>query len=122
MSVLDVNAQDWEKEVLKSNTLVIVDFWHENCPWCKILNPIFLEVSEDYKDRVKFAKLNALLSQENRDIAIENGVMSTPTLMFFCNGRSVGTAVGFQKKGDLTKIVNEMLEKHQECLDQSTEL
>lgn len=37
-SVLDVNADTWEKEILQSDTLVVVDFWHEQCPWCKRLN------------------------------------------------------------------------------------
>ena len=122
MSVADVNADDWEKEVLQSETLVLVDFWHERCPWCKRLDPIYAEVAEEYKGRVKFAKLNVLSSHENQHIGVENGVMGTPTLIFYCDGRPVGTAVGFQPKQRLKQLVDDMIEKHRECIDQSTKL
>ena len=44
---MDVDAKDWEDRVLKSKTLILVDFWHEQCPWCRRLDPIYNEVSED---------------------------------------------------------------------------
>jgi thioredoxin 1 len=119
---IDVNADDWEKEVLKSDTLVVVDFWHERCPWCKRLEPIYSEVEKEYGDKVKFAKLNVLSSNENNHIAAENGVMGTPTLIFYCKGRQVGTAVGFQPKERLKQLVDDMLDKSKQCLDQSTKL
>ena len=122
MRVLDVNADDWEKEVLQSDTLVLVDFWHERCPWCKRLEPIYNEVAEEYRDRVKFAKINVLSSHENQHVAVEYGVMGTPTLIFFCDGRPVGTAVGFQPKERLKQLVDDMISKYRECIDKSTEL
>jgi thioredoxin 1 len=120
--VLDVSADDWEKEILKSDTLVLVDFWHERCPWCKRLEPIYNEVAKEYEDKVKFAKLNALESQENRDIAVKYGIMGTPTLVFFCEGRPIETIAGFQPKERLKQLVDDMIEKHRECIEKSTEL
>ena len=122
MSVVVVNADDWEKEVLQSEALVLVDFWHERCPWCKRMDPIYDEVAEEYKGRVKFAKLNVLSSHQNQHIGVENGVMGTPTLIFFCEGRSVGTTVGFQPRERLRQLVDDMIQKHEECIGQSTEL
>ena len=122
MSVVEVNADDWEKEVLQSETLVLVDFWHERCPWCKRLDPIYEVVAEEYRGRVKFAKLNVLSSHENQHIGVENGVMGTPTLIFFCEGRSVGTTVGFQPRERLRQLVDDMIQRHEECIGQSTEL
>lgn len=121
-SVLDVNANDWEKEILKPDTLVVVDFWHKNCLWCLRLDPIYNEVSEEYKGRVIFAKLNVLESHDNQHIAIKYGIMSTPTLVFFCKGIPVETVVGFQPKDRLKQLVDEMTEKHQECVEKSTVL
>jgi len=121
-SVLDVNADTWEREILQSDTLVIVDFWHEQCPWCKRLEPIYSEVSEEYKNKVKFAKLNALESHENQQIAVRYGVMGTPTLIFFCEGRPVETVVGFQPKERLKQLVDDVIDKHRECMEKSTEL
>ncbi len=48
--------------------------------------------------------------------------MGTPTLIFFCDGRAVGTTVGFQPKQRLKQLVDDMIQKHQECIEKSTEL
>lgn len=122
IGVVDVNAGDWKKTVLESETLVLVDFWHERCPWCKRLDPIYSEVSLEYEDKVKFAKLNVLANHENQHVAVENGVMGTPTLIFYCGGRSIRTEVGFQSKERLKQLVDEMLDKNKECLGKSTKL
>ena len=119
--VLDVSAGDWEKEILKSNTLVLVDFWHERCPWCKRLAPIYSEVAKEYEGKVKFAKLNVLESQDNREIAVKYGIMGTPTLVFFCEGRPIETIAGFQPKERLKQLVDDMVDKHRECIKKSTE-
>ena len=119
--VLDVSAGDWEKEILKSNTLVLVDFWHERCPWCKRLAPIYSEVAKEYEGKVKFAKLDVLESQDNREIAVKYGIMGTPTLVFFCEGRPIETIAGFQPKERLKQLVDDMVDKHRECIEKSTE-
>ena len=59
-SVLDVNANNWEQEVLQSDILTVVDFWHDRCPWCLRLNPIIDEVAKEYEGKIQFVKLNAL--------------------------------------------------------------
>lgn len=122
MKSIDVDASEWEKEILQSNTLVIVDFWHERCSWCVKLTPIYNEVAEEYENKVKFAKLNVLANSENQQITVKYGVMSTPTLMFFCEGRPIETVVGFQTKAGFKQIVEDMLVKYQECVEKSTEL
>jgi len=121
-NVPEVNASNWKQEVLESDILTVVDFWHNRCPWCIKLNPIFNEAAEEYKGKIKFVKLNILENQGNREIAIHHGVLSTPTLMFFCEGRPVGQALGFMPKERLKKVLDDMLEKHRECVKQSTEL
>jgi len=117
-----LNAGNWEQEVLRSGGLVLVDFWHVNCPWCRMLNPIFEEVAEEYKGKIKFAKLNVLENPTNREIAINYGVMSTPTLIFFCEGRPLGALVGSIPKEHLRHMLEDVLEKYGECIKQSTEL
>jgi len=121
-SVLEVKASNWEREVLQSDVLTVVDFWHDRCPWCIRLNPIFDEVAGEYKGRVKFAKLNILESPDNQKIAIDYGVMSTPTLLFFCEGRPVEGSVGFMPKENLKKILDDVMKRHRECVKQSTEI
>jgi thioredoxin-like negative regulator of GroEL len=48
--------------------------------------------------------------------------MGTPTLIFFCEGRPVETIAGFQPKDRLIQLVDDMIDKHRECIEQSTEL
>ena len=121
-TVFNINAGNWEQEVLKSDILTVVDFWHDRCPWCIRLDPIINEFAEEYKGKIKFVKLNVLGDPSNRKVAIHHGVMSTPTLLFFCWGRPVEQAVGFMPKEQLRKIMDDMLERHTECIKQSTEL
>ncbi len=119
-SVLEVNSDTWEREVLRSKTLVSVDFWHEKCFWCKKLDPIYNEVSEEYKGKVKFTKFNVLKSDKNKQIAYKYGVMGTPTLIFFCDGRIIEAILGFQPKDQLKKILDDVISMYRDCLEKST--
>jgi len=122
MNVLDVDSEDWEREVLGSDVLTVVDFWHERCPWCIMLNPVFEEVAEEYGGRVKFVRFNVLRSMRNRDIALRSGVMATPTIAFYCNGRYLGSIVGFIPKDHLRHAIEDMMIRYRECVKQSTKL
>ena len=121
-SVMEVNADDWDEKVLKSKTLILVDFWHERCPWCLKLAPVYAETAKEYEDKLKFAKFNVLANEENRHVALKYGIMSTPTLMFFCDGRSVQGVAGFMPKEQLKKLIDDVRGKYRECLGKSTEI
>lgn len=121
-NVSEVNVSNWEKEVSQSDILTVVYFWHERCPWCMRLNPIFDDITEEYAGKIRFTKLNVLDSPANQEMATNLGVLSTPTLMFFCNGRPVGQVVGAMSKEDLEKTLNEILGRYRTCLRQSTDL
>jgi len=121
-SVVEVSAETWSEEVLKSDIPVVVDFWHHRCGWCRALNPIYDELSNEYTGQLKFAKLNVLESHENQHIAIQYGVMGTPTLKFFCEGRIVGEIVGYRPKDQLKQEIDKILRQRKECLERSTVL
>jgi thioredoxin 1 len=121
-SFLEVGSDNWEREVLKFEGLVVVDFWHEQCPWCIRLAPIFIEVAEEYKDKAKFATLNVFKSHENQHIALHLGVLSTPTVIFFCSGKPLATAVGIQTKDHIKQLIENTLKNYKECAQKSTEL
>ena len=113
-SVLEVNAKNWEKEILSSEKLVLVEFWHESCPSCKEFAPIFSKVSKEYNDELKFCKLNVLKNKENKDLAIKYGLVSTPTLIFFCNGKTILTKEdrdGFETKERFIRLIQDMKNK-----------
>lgn len=120
--VSEVSAGNWQQEVSQSTMLTVVYFWHNQCPWCLRLSPIFNEITEEYSGKIKFAKLNVLENPANQEIASNFGIMSTPTLLFLCSGRPVGQVVGLMSKEDLEKAMDDMLLRHRQCLSQSTEL
>jgi len=119
--VIELQAEIWEKEVIKSETPVVIDFWHQICGWCLKLNPIFDKLPE-YFENVKFGKMNILDSDENRETAMNIGVMGTPTIKIFCKGRDIGEMVGFRPIERLVSDLKEILDHKDECLEQSTPL
>jgi thioredoxin 1 len=119
---IDADTTNWANEVLKSNMLTLVYFWHDTCPWCIKLNPIFNEITEEYRGKMKFVKLNVLSKPENRELASNLGVMGTLTLMFFCQGRSLGQTVSYMPKEDLKKALDDMLGRYNRCIMQSSDI
>ena len=89
--VSEINEQTFEAEVLKADLPTVVDYWAPWCGPCRIIGPMVEKLSEDYKEKVKFCKVNV---DENPKTASNYRVMSIPTLMFFKNGEAVDTVIG----------------------------
>ena len=119
--VMDLQAEDWESEVLNAEGPVVVDFWHNMCGWCLKLNPVFAQLPDRF-DMAKFVKVNILESTDNRRIAMDLGVMGTPTIKVFCQGRPIGEIVGFRSLDGLVKDLNGIFSRRDDCLGQSTPL
>ena len=122
MEAQEVDARNWDQEISKSTILTVVYFWHEQCPWCHRFAPVIAEVSREYANKIKFARLNILADPLNQEIASNFGILSTPTLLFLCRGRPVGQVVGLQSKEDLERGLNDILSRYASCLAQSTAL
>jgi thioredoxin 1 len=120
--VVEIRADAWESEVLKADRPVVVDFWHHMCGWCNKLNPVYEQLPERFGDRVKLVKVNILESPENQRLAIGLGVLGTPTLKFFCDGREVGEIIGYRPLDRLVEEIDDILKKKDECLEKSTPL
>ncbi len=86
-----LKSTEFEKEVLKSQTPAVVDFYADWCGPCRMVSPIIEQLSKEYSGRVKFAKVN---TDENPDIAMRYGIMSIPTIIIFKNGQVASTVIG----------------------------
>jgi len=120
--VVVTNAANWKKEVLDSKELVVVEFWHPQCSFCRVLDPVYAELSREYADKLKFAKLNVMESPKNQELAQKYGIMGTPTLKFFCQGRPVQDVVGVLTKDYLRQGIEFAIKKHRDCAEKSTPL
>ena len=102
-----IDAGQFETEVLQCDRPVIVDFYSEECPPCEVLAPIFEKMAEKYGEHLKFVKI---LRQANRELAKSLNVSSSPTVLFFRDGREVGTRLnGFLNKPQVRKTIESVL-------------
>ena len=93
--VLELNKENFEKEVLQSDLPVVVDFWASWCGPCKMLGPIFEEVSKSFEGRMKFAKLS---TEDCPEIAEKYDVRGIPCMILFEHGKEADRIVGMQQK------------------------
>ena len=95
-------ADNFEKEVLKSEIPVVVDFYADWCGPCNMMGPYVTAMEPLYQGKVKIGKLNV---DDAADIAERYHVMSIPTLLFFKNGEVVGSSVGLIPKETLQEKI-----------------
>ncbi len=104
--VKDIKADDFKKEVLESDKPVLVDFWAEWCMPCKKMEPVIEGLSEEFKNHIKFFRLNV---DENPSTAAEYSVRGIPTFFLFKNGEVVERITGVVSKKELTKKLKKLI-------------
>ena len=92
---IEINNANFESEVLKSETPVLVDFWAEWCGPCKMLGPVLDEIAGEQAGRAKVVKVNI---DDNPELAERFGIRAIPTLLFFADGTVRNQTVGVASK------------------------
>lgn len=90
-TILTVNVDNFEQEVLNSEIPVVVDFWATWCGPCKAIAPMLSQAAQDYEGKIKIAKVNV---DDNRALAMKYGVRSIPMLILFNEGAKQNQVVG----------------------------
>ena len=103
MASIIISDNSFEKEVLKSENLTLVDFWAEWCGPCKMIGPALEEISEEMKDDVRITKLNI---DENPATPQKYNVRGIPTLLLFKNGEVIVEKVGALPKAQLQEWIS----------------
>src|SRR3990172_4981843 len=99
----DVTDQDFETNVLKSETPVLVDFWAAWCVPCHMVSPVVEEIGQEKAGKLQVAKLNI---DDNPQMTRKYGVMSIPSLILFKDGAEVACVVGARGKDALLKEID----------------
>ncbi|NPV89473.1 MAG: thioredoxin [Firmicutes bacterium] len=89
--MLEVGSENFEDEVIKSDSTVVVDFWGPQCGPCLALMPQVEELARKYAGQAKVVKLD---SSKNRRLCISLKVISLPTFLFYKGGQEVGRLTG----------------------------
>ncbi len=104
--IVHTSDNDFDSDVLKSDTPVLVDYWAPWCGPCKMVAPILDEIATEYQGRLKVVKVNV---DDNPGTAQKFGVRGIPTLTLFKAGSVEATKVGALSKSQLTAFVDSHL-------------
>ncbi|MFQ5926140.1 MAG: thioredoxin, partial [Terriglobia bacterium] len=102
-NIVTVTDTDFEQQVLKSTTPVLVDFWAEWCAPCRVLAPRVEEVARQYAGKIKLAKLNV---DDNIATPSRYNIRGIPTLLLFRDGAVKGQIVGAVSKEEIEKLLD----------------
>ncbi|NMC36725.1 MAG: thioredoxin [Bacteroidales bacterium] len=104
---LEVNDNNFDEIVLKSDKPVLVDFWAEWCGPCRMIAPIVEDISKEYEGKVLVAKCDV---DNCPGVAAKFGIRNIPTVLFFKNGKVADKQVGAVPKTNFINKINVLLQ------------
>ena len=107
-SVVTLDADNFDREVLQSDQPVLVDFWADWCPPCKAIAPVIEEIATEFDGIARVGKVDV---DGNKSLAERFAITSIPTLLFFRNGEIVDRVQGVVPKRDLTDKLTALAER-----------
>jgi len=104
--VIEITEFNFKQEVEESNLPIIIDFYATWCGPCRIVKPIFTELSDEYTGKVKFVLVNI---DQQRDLAIQFGISSIPAFVLMQGGEILAKTVGGRSYDDLRAFIDHHL-------------
>lgn len=102
-NTLTLNSDDFEREVEQSSEPVLVDFWAEWCPPCKVMGPTIDELAGEFDGRATIAKVDV---DSNTELAQRFNIQSIPTMILFVDGQEIERHVGIVPKAKLVDAID----------------
>jgi thioredoxin 1 len=105
-SGIQITEANFQAEVIDSSIPVLLDFWAEWCPPCKMIAPHLDQLASEYAGKVKIGKVN--VDEENK-LATKHGVISIPTLVVYKDGTIVRQSIGALPKSGLENLFKDLV-------------
>lgn len=102
MSIIHVNKENFQQEVLQSDKPVLIDFWANWCGPCRMIAPIIEEIAQERED-IKVVKIDV---DEAQELAIQYQIMSIPTLLVVEKGKVVNQSIGVKPKDKILEMLD----------------
>lgn len=102
----NLTLENYDQEVLNSETPVLVDFWAPWCGPCSMLGPIISEIADEYEGKIKVCKVNV---DTEGELASKNAIVSIPTVILFDGGKSVERIVGARSFDDYADLIEKYI-------------
>ena len=104
--MLEINKNNFEKEMVNSDIPVVIDFWASWCRPCQMMTPIFEEVSKEYEGKLDIFKIN---TEDQQELATAFGIRSIPSILFVPKDEQPQMSMGALPKESFVKAIEDVL-------------